>query len=257
MSATDADLPGNRLRYALVSGPPGLTVSGTGAVSWSPSETQGPSTNIVLVRVFDDGVPSLGSTNQWIVVVQEVNTAPVLLSPGSQVAGERELWTVQLRALDSDLPSTPLNFSLVSGPPGLTVNATGLVSWTPTASQNPSTNVVVVRVSDSGPGPLRATNRFVVEVTDPIRPPHLGIHLVVDQIIVDFETRIGWRYHLYSLPYTQAGKPTPDWELLPPVEGLVGTGALEEFILPPGLPDSGVLIRMTATPPSRVAPSGP
>jgi hypothetical protein len=257
LSATDDDLPKNRLQFALVSGPPGLSVSGSGTVSWLPSEAQGPSTNVVSVRVFDDGVPSLASTNQWVVVVEEDNTPPVLLSPGSQVAEERRLWTVQLQALDSDLPTTPLTFSLVSGPPGLTVNATGLVSWTPTASQNPSTNLVVVRVSDSGPGSLRATNRFVVEVTDQILPPHLGIHLVADQIIVDFETRTGWIYHLFSLPYTQAGKPNPAWELLTPANGLMGTGALEEFIMPPDLSESGVLIRLTATPPARGAPSGP
>jgi Putative Ig domain len=212
---------------------------------------------VVSVRVFDDGVPSLASTNQWVVVVEEDNTPPVLLSPGSQVAEARQPWKVQLQAIDSDLPVTPLTYSLVSGPPGLTVNANGLVSWTPTASQNPSTNLVVVRVRDSGPGFLRDTNRFVVVVTDRVLSPHLGIHLVVDQIIVDFETRTGWVYHLFSLPYTQAGKPNPAWELLTPTNGLIGTGALEEFILPPDLPESGVLIRMTVQPPTLAAPSGP
>src|SRR5207244_858391 len=57
-SATDADLPANSLTFALVSAPTGMTINpATGAISWTPTEGQGPSTNAVSVSVTDNGVP--------------------------------------------------------------------------------------------------------------------------------------------------------------------------------------------------------
>src|SRR6185369_8586786 len=44
VTATDADLPGNSLTFALVSGPTGLTLSPSGAIAWTPTEAQGPGT---------------------------------------------------------------------------------------------------------------------------------------------------------------------------------------------------------------------
>ena len=52
-TATDSDIPNNPLTFALVSGPSGLTVSPSGAISWMPSEAEGPSTNIVTISVTD------------------------------------------------------------------------------------------------------------------------------------------------------------------------------------------------------------
>ena len=61
-TAADADLPSNTLTFELVSGPSGLTVSTNGVISWTPTEAQGPGTNTVTVRVFDNGAPSLSAT---------------------------------------------------------------------------------------------------------------------------------------------------------------------------------------------------
>ena len=61
----------------LVRGPTGLTVSATGAVAWTPSEDQGPSTNTVVVRLADDANPSLSVTNEFTVVVHWLNAPPV------------------------------------------------------------------------------------------------------------------------------------------------------------------------------------
>src|SRR5207249_5237665 len=73
-TATDSDLPANTLTFALVSGPTGLTVSSAGAIAWTPTEAQGPSTNTVTVRVFDNGSPSLSATNSFLVIVARKNT---------------------------------------------------------------------------------------------------------------------------------------------------------------------------------------
>src|SRR3989440_442639 len=78
-SATDADLPANSLTFALVSSPAGMTINpATGAISWTPTEGQGPSTNVVSVRVTDNRVTALSVTNTFQVIVDEVNSAPVL-----------------------------------------------------------------------------------------------------------------------------------------------------------------------------------
>jgi hypothetical protein len=75
--AYDADVPANLLTYSLVSGPDGMVVSPySGLLSWIPSETQGPSTNSVTVKVTDNGTPPLSATLQFTVVVLDVADQP-------------------------------------------------------------------------------------------------------------------------------------------------------------------------------------
>src|SRR5207302_1035689 len=144
--ATDADLPANSLTFALVSAPTGMTINpATGAISWTPTEAQGPSTNIVSVSVTDNGVPPLSVANTFTVTVNEVNLAPVLSVPADQTMAEQTPPFPTPRASDLDLPANSLTFALVSAPTGMTINpATGAISWTPTEAQGPSTNVVSV-----------------------------------------------------------------------------------------------------------------
>ena len=79
-SATDADLPANTLTYSLDAGAPaGMTIgSSSGAISWTPTESDGPNTYPVTVRVTDNGSPVLYNTKSFTVTVNEVNVAPVL-----------------------------------------------------------------------------------------------------------------------------------------------------------------------------------
>src|SRR5204862_380370 len=84
-TAIDTDLPANTLTFALVSGPSGVSVNPTtGVLTWTPTEAQGPSTNTITVKVTDDGTPALSATNSFTVVVNEVNSAPVLTVPSDQ-----------------------------------------------------------------------------------------------------------------------------------------------------------------------------
>src|SRR2546422_246360 len=119
------------MRGCVVSGPLGLTASSGGAIAWTPTEAQGPSTNTVTVRVFDDGTPSMSATNSFQVIVSEVNTAPILTVPGTQTIAEQTALSVNATATDSDVPANTLTFALVSGPSGLTVSSSGAIDWTP------------------------------------------------------------------------------------------------------------------------------
>ena len=162
----DLDQPAQRLTYALVSGPTGLLVSDVGVVTWTPTEEQGPSTNTVTVRVTDNGTPSLSTTNSFTLFVTEANTAPTLVNAFSRSILESAGLNFTLIARDADLPAQKLTYTLVSGPKGLTMNDAGVIAWSPTEEQGPSTNTVVVKVTDNAPSPLSTTASFVVTVRE-------------------------------------------------------------------------------------------
>src|SRR5260370_8582183 len=101
-----------------------------------------------------------------MVVVNEVNSAPVLTVPPNQTIDELSALVVTNTATDTDLPANTLTFALVSAPSGVTVDpTTGVLTWTPTEAQGPSTNTITVKVTDNGTPPLTATNSFTLAVT--------------------------------------------------------------------------------------------
>jgi len=171
----DSDLPAQKLTYSLVSGPTGLAVSGEGQLTWTPTEVQGPSTNTVLVAVTDSGTPALSTTNSFTIFVTEANTAPTLVNAFSRSILESAGLNFTLIARDADLPAQKLTLTLVSGPKGLTMTDAGLISWSPTEEQGPSTNTIVVKVTDSASTPLSTTASFVVTVREANVAPVLPV----------------------------------------------------------------------------------
>jgi len=170
-SATDPD-GGQSLTYALVSGPGGLNVSSAGAISWTPDEAQGPSSNLVVVQVTDNGTPALSATNSFVVTVNEINVPPQLTVPSDQVLNEQTALNISAVASDSDIPANPLTFALVSPPNGMTINTnTGAISWTPTEAQGPGVYTVKVVVTDLNTNAINqqsfsVTNSFMVTVNE-------------------------------------------------------------------------------------------
>ncbi|MBL9172527.1 MAG: putative Ig domain-containing protein, partial [Verrucomicrobiales bacterium] len=166
LSAVDSDNPPQVLTYALVSGPPGRSVTPAGALSWTPTEAQGPGTYAVTVSVTDNPSPPLTESMSFNITVNEVNSAPVLAKPADRTLNESTSLLVTLSATDADVPAQTLTYGLVSGPTGLTVGAAGAVSWTPTEAQGPGTYTVSVKVTDGGSPPMSTTNSFVVTVNE-------------------------------------------------------------------------------------------
>jgi hypothetical protein len=146
LKATDSDLPAQALSYRLVDGPVGLTVGTNGFLTWRPTEAQGPSTNRVRVSAHD----GVASTEQsFDIVVRESNLPPVWATPAlTRRVTEGLSLSFNLQATDPDLPAQRLGYRLESGPTGLVVGTNGLLTWTPTEAQGPSTNRVRVGVSD-------------------------------------------------------------------------------------------------------------
>jgi hypothetical protein len=176
-TASDADLPANTLTFSLVSAPSGMAINpSSGVLTWTPTEVQGPSTNLITVKVTDNGAPPASDTKSFTVIVTEANTAPVLTVPGTQTIAELSTLTVTNTASDADLPANTLTFSLVSAPNGMTIDpSSGVVTWTPTEAQGPSTNLITVKVTDNGAPPASDTKSFTVIVTDANSAPVLTV----------------------------------------------------------------------------------
>ena len=165
LAATDTDLPVQTLTYSLDAAPPGATLdAATGAFAWTPSEVQGPGAYDITVRVTDNGIPALSDLRSFHVTVNEVNTPPRLQAAADLSVMEGDALSFQVVATDDDLPAQTLAFSLESGAPaGMTLDAaTGVINWTPTALQIPSTNTFTVGVTDNGQPQLGASQTFRV-----------------------------------------------------------------------------------------------
>src|SRR5207244_7954574 len=60
----------------------------TGVLTWTPTEAQGPSTNLITLKVTDNGVPPSSDSRSFMVVVTEANSAPVLTVPTDRTVPE-------------------------------------------------------------------------------------------------------------------------------------------------------------------------
>ena len=182
-TATDMDFPAQTLTYALVvtntldgSVQTNATIDSNGTISWTPSEAQGPGSYTFITVVTDSGVPALSATNSFTVTVNEVNVAPVLPSQADRTIYWPTLLTVINTATDADIPANPLSYTLTvtntlnnSVVTNAAIDTNGIITWTPTQAQVPSTNLFTTVVTDTNPAAvnaksLSATNTFRVIV---------------------------------------------------------------------------------------------
>jgi hypothetical protein len=176
-TATDPNLPAETLTFSLVSGPSGLTInSSTGVITWTPAQTQSPSTNTVTVSVINNGTPALSATNSFIVIVKEVNVAPALSAIPNQTVNVLATLTVTNTASEPNIHSTTTGYALIGAPAGTSISTNGIITWTPTQSQGPSTNTITTVVTNSNPyasvnPTLTSTNSFQVIVYAPTLAP--------------------------------------------------------------------------------------
>ena len=177
--ATDVDTPAQTLTLGLVSAPSGMTIN-AGAINWTPAQTQSPSTNLVVVSVTDNGTPPLSATNSFTVMVTEVNVAPTLPTISTQSVNGLTLFTVANTATNANIHSSITGYRLVAPPSNMVINASGVITWTSTLAQSPSTNLVTTIVTNSNPfdlvnPQLTATNSFTVIVKEVNVAPTLPV----------------------------------------------------------------------------------
>ena len=165
-AASDIDLPANTLTYSLINPPVGATIDASGVITWLPLETQSPGTNLFITVVTDNGTPALSATNQFTVVVTEVNSAPSLSAQPDRAVAELATLVVTNAATDSDRPVNVLSYTLLNAPEGAVIDSNGVITWTPTEAQGPGTNVIITVVTDDGVPALSVTNSFTVVVSE-------------------------------------------------------------------------------------------
>src|SRR5437773_1251425 len=148
----------------------------SGVLSWTPSEAQGPGTSTITVRVTDNGVPSLSDTKSFTVVVNEVNSGPVLAAIANQTVNEGSTLTLTATATDADVRANTITYTLEAGAPaGMTINASsGVLRCTPRFRSGPGTSTITVRVTDNGVPSLSDTKSFTVVVNEVNSAPVLA-----------------------------------------------------------------------------------
>ncbi len=158
--AADSDLPAQALAYVLKANPPGMSLdASTGELRWTPMESQGPGTYPVTLSVAD----SIGATAErsFTVTVTEVNQPPQVAAWADQRIVFGQAVSLKMDVTDADLPANRLTYRIVDSPTNLVLTDDGLLTWTPTRNQAPSTNLISVAVSD---GTLSVTNSVRIEV---------------------------------------------------------------------------------------------
>lgn len=140
-AARAQDAEGGPLVFSLAIAPAGMTVDpNTGVVSWEPTALQNGPNHVELVVTDSTGLTG----HQEFDVVVSVPTAnhdPQIVSTPRTVAGLQRPYRYQVVADDDD--GDPLDYALVAPPAGMTIDATGLVMWTPDQLNDVSVEVVV------------------------------------------------------------------------------------------------------------------
>jgi large repetitive protein len=165
------DPEGDPLTYSLVTAPDGMTINpGSGLVNWigAPIGPGLPAGYAVSIQVSDGRGGQDSQSFTLFVTAATANLPPQITStnpPTSVALGHDFLYAV----LATDPNSDPLTYSLTTAPEGMTIDAGGLIRWTPTADQF-GPNPVTVRVGDGRGGTIQQS--FTVNViTQPTGQP--------------------------------------------------------------------------------------
>ena len=171
----------------------------------------------------DNGSPALSATNSFTVTVQEVNVAPSLPVIPAQAVQVQSLMTVTNTATNANIHSTISGYRLVNSPAGTSISANGIITWTPSQAQGPSTNTLTTVVTNSNPydwiNPhLTATNSFTVYVYTSGIPVIQSIVLTGGNMVMSWSAASG---STYRLQFTD-GLENAQWrDVLP---GVLATG---------------------------------
>jgi RHS repeat-associated protein len=216
--AQAVDAEGDPVRWSLDTAPIGMSVDAdTGQVRWIPSNDQ-LGMHSVTLRAFD---PLGASTVQsFSINTMCANTPPLITSTPLTQAFVGDPYFYAVRAVDPD--GDPLEFSLVSGPAGLTISSAGLIRWTPSAIDEGQQRSVAVRADDGQGGfVIQQYQIAVAPATSQNRPP-------VITSTPEFSVTVGDTYDYIvtaidpdgdTLVYSLLVK--PDWMSIDPQTGAI------------------------------------
>jgi hypothetical protein len=190
-TAIDPYAPPDVLNFTLLSAPTNSAIDpNTGVFLWQPSIDDPTGMVRVIIKVADNGLPEMSTTQTFRVLVLASNSPPVigsneppvLVSISNQTVRAKTPLVLTNLATDPD-PNAQLAFSLAAGAPANAYiePASGVLHWTPTATQV-GTNALSIVVTDDGNPPLSSTQTFTITVLPPNQPPVLAA--ISNQVIV-------------------------------------------------------------------------
>jgi len=160
--------PGDVLTYSLTTKPDNMTIDPvTGNITWRPSLSQTGLQNVKIV--VTDVAGAYGEQSYTIMVTDRrpaPNQPPNLLSINNQTIHVGEKLVIPCVAIDVDHDT--LTWSLIGQPTGMVINSTGVITWTPTATDL-GTYQFTVRVTDGKTAPVER-NVTVIVIPAPIPP---------------------------------------------------------------------------------------
>ncbi|MDB6029503.1 MAG: hypothetical protein JWM68_5726, partial [Verrucomicrobiales bacterium] len=172
---------GQTLTFSLDAGAPaGASITSGGAFSWTPTESHGPGSYPITVRVTDNGSPISNDFETITVTVSEVNTAPVVAAISNQSVNEGSALNLTASATDADVPANTVTYSL-TGPPGMSFDSnSGAISYTPGETDGGQVYQVTVTATDNGTPVLKGTKTFNVTVNEVNTAPTLTVGTIND-----------------------------------------------------------------------------
>ena len=122
---------------------------------------------------FALSISYVGGDSNDVVLTVLSNTPPTFTSATTNLT-INELFSLTYTNFISDIEQPPQTFTwtLLTPISGLALNSTnGVLTWTPTEAQGPSTNNVLVKVTDSGTPPMSSTGTVVITVREVNQAP--------------------------------------------------------------------------------------
>ena len=152
--------------------PSGASVNPTtGLFTWTPGTTQPTGPTLFTLMVADNESSSV-SESFSVNVEPAVNVLPPALQSiptQSATVGKELQVALSQYASDPNSPALPLTYSLGAiAPPGASIGASGLLTWTPAANQPVGPTPITVLVSDNQSPPDVVSETFTVNVS-PLR----------------------------------------------------------------------------------------
>jgi hypothetical protein len=161
INATDPE--SDTITYSLSNQPDGMSInSSSGLISWTPANGVTTSGTVTITASDGEQDGATADTETFSVSVNAVNDAPQITSTAGTAATESVQYSYQLSVTDVDNSSGQLSYALSNEPSGMSVNSSGLVTWTP-ANGVSTSGTVTVTVTDQEP--LQDTENFTVLVT--------------------------------------------------------------------------------------------
>ena len=166
-NAAAEDPDGGAFFWSLVTAPAGMSIDPrTGAIRWVPTIDQLGTSSVVIQA---ENAQMAATTQAFAITVRSVNLPPTITSEPPTQAAKGGPYAYAVAAFDAQ--GDPLFYSLATAPAGMTIDrATGLVSWTPSASEV-GTQLVSIRVDDGQGDEATQDFQVVVSPTPLALPP--------------------------------------------------------------------------------------